>query len=416
MRKHQRRAGIYIAVLGTAAIVTIIGLAGMAAWRLQGATANANADAAEARLYAEAAVDNAAYYLSIDSIWRTNRPQGTWWANVPFARGSFTIAGADPLDANFANRAYDPLVLTCTGYKGSAVHITSVTLNAQGVPIPALAMAIHTAGQFRVNTTGTVTVTGAPLSTNGNLRLDGAITGAAQCTTKSGSGTASGGVTTSAATKAMPPSGLIAMYQSLGTAIAPSGNNIQKVVLSPGNNPYGASTNSDGVYVLSTSSNVSITNARICGTLVIIAPGKIVTIQNSVFMQPARSDYPVLIVQGQLVLQADSTVPLSEATQGVNFNPTGSPYQGATNATMTDTYPSEIDGLVHCTDLLTIQGKQLIRGAVICESTDNNQAIYMDNTPQIIYDSTLYSTPPMGYTTSVNMKIAPNSWKQSVLP
>jgi hypothetical protein len=408
-----RRGGIYVAVLATASIVAVIGLASMAAWRVQAASANAAVDAAEARLYAEAGVDHAAYYLSTDSSWRTNRSQGQWFSRT-IGDGSFAVSGADPVDGDFTNRPYDPLDLTSTGRKGSAVHITTVRLIPKGTPIDALAMAIHTAGTIRLNS-GTTTVTGAPISTNGNFRLDGALNGSAQVQTRSGSGTCTGTITLLAPTKPMPPSGILAMYKALATPISP-GSTMTKQVLAPGLNTVGGGTNSDGVYYISAGGSLTISNCRVNGTLVIDAPGQTVTISGSVFMQPARPDYPVLIVNGKLTLMADSTVPLSEATNTTNFNPAGAPYQGVTDTDQTDTYPCEIDGLIHSNDKTVVQGNQLIRGALICESTDGTQAVYLDGAPQIIYDPTLYTTPPMGYTTAVNLKIAPGGWRQSVLP
>jgi hypothetical protein len=409
-----RRGGVYVFVLATALIVTIMGLASMAVWRVQGASANAAVDSAQARLYAEAGLDYAANYLSNDSSWRTNRAQGNWWANNPFGRGAFTVSAADPLDGDFANRPYDPLVLTCTGRKGNAVHIATVTLNAQGTPIAALAMAAHTAGQLRLNS-GTTTATGAPISTNGNLRLDGNLTGSAQCSTRSGSGSATGGVTLLAPNKPMPPAGIFAMYQGLATTIAP-GTTMSNKVLAPGVNTVGGSVNSDGVYYISTGGvGLTISNCRINGTLVINASGATVTISGTNFMSPARPDYPVLIVNGQLTIQTTGA-PLSEATQGTNFNPSGAPYQGVTDTDTSDSYPGEIQGLVHSNDRTQILGSTIIRGCLICESNDGSQALYIDNTPQLIYDPALYSAPPMGYTTSVQMKLAPGGWKQSVLP
>jgi hypothetical protein len=411
-----RRGGIYVAVLGTAALVTVIGLASMATWRVQAASANAAVDAAEARMYSEAAVDHAVNYLSTDPSWRTNRAQGTWWSGVNFGKGTFTIAGADPVDGDFTNRPYDPLVLTCTGYRRSAAHITTVTLNAQGVPLPALANAFTTVGQLRVTSGQVLTATGAPVYTNGQLRLDGGvnIAGAASCSTFTGTGTASGGVTLLAPALAMPGSAVVTMYKNLGTAISPPGT-INNAVLAPGFNSIGGGTNSDGVYVITTSSDIIIQKLRLCGTLVVMNAGHKLTISGPVLMQPARPDYPVLIVQGQLFLQYDSTTTLSEASAGYNFNPAGAPYQGVTDSDTSDTYPCEIDGLVHCQDQAQMGSNMLIRGAFICESNAST-AVQINSATTIVYDPTLFTSPPMGYTTAVNMKAAPGGWKQTVLP
>jgi hypothetical protein len=42
--------------------------------------------------------------------------------------------------------------------------------------------------------------------------------------------------------------------------------------------------------------------------------------------------------------------------------------------------------------------------------------VQIQSNVQVIYDPTLYSSPPMGYTRSVAMALQPGSWKQVVLP
>lgn len=416
MTRFHGRGGIYVVVLATACIVTIIGLASMATWRLQAAAANATADAAEARLNANSAVEAAAYYLNSDSNWRTNRSQGTWWSGVSIGRGTYAIAGTDPTDGDFTNRPYDNLLLTCTGRAGAATHVLTVTLKPQGTPIAALANAVTTVGQLHVNSGLTLTASGAPAYTNGELRLDGNIAGSARCFTLNGSASsASGGVTLLAPSLPMPDPSVFTMYASIGTVIAP-GTTINNAVLGPGVNSLGGSVNPDGVYVINATGDITIQKLRVLGTLVIINTGHKVTISGPVFMQPARSDYPALLVKGQLVLQYDSTTTLSEASAGFNFNPIGAAYQGATDSDTADTYPCEIQGLVHSTDQSLMLNNALIRGAFICESNASSDAVRLNGNAAVIYDPTLYSNPPMGYTTSVTMKILAGSWQQSVLP
>jgi hypothetical protein len=251
-----------------------------------------------------------------------------------------------------------------------------------------------------------------------SLRNENVIAGSVECVTAVSTGTITGSLTMPAPTKAMPPAGVVSMYAALGVAISP-GNTMQKVALSPQLNPYGTPS-PDGVYVWSPGADVTIKLVRIEGTLVINNPGKKVTIDQTVLMHNARPDYPVLIVDGNLTLQYDSSGTLSESTQATNFNPAGVPYPypgGATNATQIDTYPSEIQGLVHCRGSVTVAGSSgRIRGALICEYSGAGEAVDVSSPFEIVYDPTLYSNPPMGYQQNLKMVIQTGSWRQVVLP
>jgi hypothetical protein len=216
--------------------------------------------------------------------------------------------------------------------------------------------------------------------------------------------------------KAFPASTVPEMYASLGTAIIP-GNTIDKRVLAPGYNPWGA-TNADGVYVVRTTSDLTIKNTRICGTLVVICPGHKVTLDGRVLLQPARSDFPALIVNGNLALNYSSTsTTLSESDQSTNYNPAGAPYLGVADSDTADQYPSEIQGLVHVTGTLDFSKDSLVRGVVICESAASSDAVECHDSAEIVYDSRLYLNSdyiPQGYTTAVPMVPKAGSWQQGV--
>jgi hypothetical protein len=99
----------------------------------------------------------------------------------------------------------------------------------------------------------------------------------------------------------------------------------------------------------------------------------------------------------------------------VNFNPDGAAYDGLTDTDTGDQYPSEIQGLVHVTDELTINRAGRIRGALICESDAGGATLDMDSSDfQVIYDKALLTTPPPYYTSSVPMRVQPGSIEQVV--
>jgi hypothetical protein len=408
-----RRGVAYLIVLAVTMIVATLGMGALLAIRAQARTTNLMGDIAEARLYALSAIELGRLWISKDVHWRSNRTNGVWVSNQPIGSGSFSLEVTDPIDGNLANRPHDPLVMKATAVKGQAQQVLQVTLVASPTPLPALAYPLHTGGQIHVNAGRRLTAKLATVSTNGDLRNDGTITGNVEALTVSNRGNVNGTVTWGVAAKAFPASTVPEMYASLGTLIIP-GSTIDKRVLGPGYNPWGA-TNADGVYVIRTSSDLTIKNTRIYGTLVVICPGNKVTLDGQVLLQPARADYPALIVNGNVVLQYTSTnTPLSESDQGTNYNPTGAAYLGASDGDHVDQYPSEIQGLLHVTGTLEVQQDSLVRGAVLCESTAGTDAVRYSQDAEIVYDPNLYTNPPQGYTTEVKMVPQSGSWQQVV--
>jgi cytoskeletal protein CcmA (bactofilin family) len=283
-----------------------------------------------------------------------------------------------------------------------------------------LGMAVHTAGALHVYGGGTLKATGAPASSNGTASIDlnGVITGDLQCTAAVNLGTVSGTTTILAPNKPMPPASIVATYANLGSAVT-VGATLTKAVFTPTYATTG-STNADGVYVITTASDLTIKGIRVEGTLVIRCPGKTVTIDQAVLMHNYRADYPVLIVDGNLILQYDSVgTQLVESTWNTSFNPGGAEYpypNGSSNGNTNDTYPNEIQGLVHCRGTLLMQSTARVRGAIICESASLADAAAFKGTNEIVYDPTLFTNPPMGYAKAVSMVPVAGSWKQVVLP
>jgi cytoskeletal protein CcmA (bactofilin family) len=419
-RSLHRRGGIYLAVLGVAMLVSVIGLAALATARAQRVEANAVLDATKARSLSQSAVELGVLMVLNDASWRANRSNGVWVAAMPVGDGTMKIEGLDPLDSNLSNRTNDPLVIRGTGLRGTAVQSTEVTLTATGDPLDALKFALHSAGQLHVNPGQNFTALGAPASTNGSLRNDGTITGDVECRAFTQMGTISGSFNPAAPIKAMPDAGLLNMYKALGTTIAP-GSAINKAAIGPGYTPWGP-TNPEGVYLINLSGNLTISNTRLVGTLVIIGNGKSITINSSCNLQPYRQDYPVIITDGDLTINLSNAL-LSEAANTTNFNPPGVPWnpsglqsQGTTNANSTDVYPSEIRGLVHTRSKVSIGQTTYIKGLVIAESAAATDAASITSNITIDYDPALFTNPPMGYTKSVTMSILPGSWKQVVYP
>jgi hypothetical protein len=136
-------------------------------------------------------------------------------------------------------------------------------------------------------------------------------------------------------------------------------------------------------------------------------------IENEVFLHPFRPDFPTLIVDGRLELHYESgSKTLSESSIGKNLNPAGAPYNGLTDSSNDDSYPSEIQGLVHVTGDLDWHKDARVRGLVLCESTAGSNAADLHNKGEVIYTPSLFTNPPQWYTTDVKLLPVQGSWMQ----
>lgn len=411
-RQARRRASMYVTVLGSAMLMTTAGLAALTAVRVERRTAEQGNQLAEARLYARAAINMGRAWMRDDPDWRTNLGNGVWQNQLTFASGSLKLEASDPTDSDVTDSDYDPLVLLGTGAVGDAQYRLQVTLQPEVDPLEALKTCLHAGGSITINSSCTITVSGAPLSTNANLHNNASIIGDVEAATVSRTGTVSGTVTVPAPNKKMPRANLIDEYVALATTLAYNGD-IDTMLIAPGVNDYGASKNSEGVYYIDTGSkDMKVRRSRIYGTLIIKVGSGTLTVQDDVLVQPYRSDYPSLIVIGNLDLQITSgTTQLSESAQEVNFNPTGVPYQGVTDTDKSDSYPNEIQGLVHVEGDVVLQNSALIRGVAIVEDD-----VTIAGTNTISYDASLYNNPPVGYTYVPYLYVESGTWKQIVDP
>ncbi len=407
-----RRGSMYIAVLGVSAVVTAMALGAFLAVRVQASAETALTTSLKARMNAEAGVELLAHDMSSNSAWRS-RAQGSWLVNVPLADGAVTVDATDPVDGNFATGSADSVLVRSRGLSGSATHILQVELEPVGTPIPALRMAVHTPGQLRVYATGNLGVAGAPASSNGTIQVDGQVRGDVECLLLVGT-KVTGSVTLLAPAKSAPDSSVFSRYTAMGTVISP-GSTMTNGVLTPAYNTWG-SPNAAGVYVINTTGNVTIKGVRVEGTLVINTSGT-VTIDSAVFMQPARPDYPVLLINGNAAFKCDPSKALQESSY-TNFNPTGAPWPlsgGSTDGDTSDTYPNELRGLVHVRGTLAMEGIR-VKGVVLADSNAGSDAISVKDVNDVEYDPAIWATPPLGYTSDERVRIKPGTWRQVVLP
>jgi len=405
----RHRGSIYLYVLASSLLITIIGLASLTAVRIQMRSSWLRKDYAEARACATSAIELGLFYIKQDPSWRDTRPNGAWVQDQAIGSGRFTLQGIDPGDGVLNDSELEPLVLTGIGTKGVARHKAEVTLVPVIKPLEALNTCLHASGLVHVKAGKQIVAVGAPVSTNGQLDNEGTLDGDAHAQSVNRAGTITGIFTLPAPDKKMPDAGVIADYIGKATPV-PYTATIDKAVLAPGCNPWGV-PDPNGLYSIDTNgANLTIKNSRICGTLVVDAGAGTLTLDTAVFFQNYQSDFPVLLVQGNVIIKIQSCdTALSEVTNAANYNPVGAPYAGVYDTDMLDIYPNEIRGLIHITGALNLQQSTRIVGAVICDGP-----VTCEEANTIIHNAGLYTSPPNGYTYVAEMKISPHSWRQLV--
>jgi hypothetical protein len=405
---------MYLIAAVVAMLLATIGFSALAIGRINTRkVSNAN-DWTEAGVLAVSATEYALTVINKTPDWRSIIPPGVSVPSLehPLGQGTFDVVFVDEDDGDLADQPSDPIRLYGIGHVGGATRVHSVLIQPEhGLDV--LRMTIHAGAELQTKSGKELNVTGAPASSNYNVRNDEIIYGDIEAVATSGGGVTTG-TTVIAAAKQMPDAGVFSMYQNMATEIPYFGSLVSQV-LGPNYNPWGP-TNEDGLYYIDTlGSDIDIQGARINGTLVIRTGGKTVRLKDAVFLHNYKPEYPALIVDGAVEISMKSdAMDLSEATWGANFNPPGAPYRDASDSDLTDTYPNEIRGLVHVLGTLRFLQATRIRGVVIGEST-----ITVEVSPpvHIIHDPSIYDNPPVGYADPASpMAVIPGTWQWDASP
>ncbi len=406
-KKQFRRGSVYIVVLGSALAVAVIGLSALAVVRINRRSARDTAGLQQARFYAQSAIEMGLFHINADPSWRTTYPNGVWALDQPIGTGTYTLEGIDPNDADLTNPPTDPLVLTGTGVEGDARYKIEVTLTAESPPLSCLEVSAH--ANTNISITGG-TVTGDQIiSANKNVTSSGTVNCDVEAVKQINGSGYTGTTTTGIDPRTVPdPVSVFDYYIANGTAIAVPGLLIDNQLISPASNPFGASTNSQGIYVIDCQGlDITIANSRIVGTLVLLDPGAASAIKPEIHWEPAVANYPALLVRGSFSVNAGQGG-LSESN-GLNFNPPGTPYLGVADNDTIDSYPSVINGLVYVSVDLAATKNATFNGVVVVGATLSTSA-----TLNLTYDSQFWANPPPGFKEPLHMVISDGSWRRIV--
>ena len=131
---YRRRArcggGVYLAVLGAATIVTVIGVSALLAVTVQRRISTATGEATAARFHAQAAIELALHQLANDPNWRNTYANNTWAGSRVIADGSLQFKLVDD-DGSLGDDPLDAVWLVGRGAVGQAVRMTKVLLKPE---------------------------------------------------------------------------------------------------------------------------------------------------------------------------------------------------------------------------------------------------------------------------------------------
>ena len=125
-RRTLRRGGMYVAVLGVAMLVTLIGLSALLAVRVDQRTTGLLENAVKVDFQAQAAVDRAIFRLNNLANWRTAYTTDTWTAGQTFDGVTTSFKLVDEIDGNLADDANEPVRVYGRATVGDALRVYSL--------------------------------------------------------------------------------------------------------------------------------------------------------------------------------------------------------------------------------------------------------------------------------------------------
>lgn len=365
-----RRGTIYILVLVSAVIVTLIGVIGLRLAHTQAAVARADAQRDEAMCLAESAVQWGIHYVMLGTDWRDDTTSGATIRTMPLGEGTISITITDP-DGDLDNGDSDPFIITGTGTVGDATQSLAVTIaNGTGGPHPALEDSITVGGVLSLNP-GSLWVESGGTAAD-QTRLDGTPL--------------TPPLVSEASPVDLPNPDLIQTWIAKGTVI---GSDLHKGTItgqtfSKSLAPYGSPLNAQGIYVIDADGKaVTLNNVNSTGTLIVAdLQGAELTIINSRFNVDSFGG-PALLVDGDADYEPGPNPGLTTGTYFINGD-----FELGSN-------------IIHF-------GTIMVTGDVM---VDAQSAVILDYGTDV---GPVLAGPPEGFVESTGPSILPGSWTRLV--
>jgi len=302
----KRQSGtIYVLTLVSAIVLTSMAV-GLSYLMLQfRRTSSTGGDIDRAYIHAEMGLRHAVHFVRTVPNWRIILSSGLWLSNISVDDATYSVTGTDPVDGNLANNSADPVILTCTATVNGVSRTVEVEIKQSQPDL--FAGAVIAGGRIAIEGDAR---TNGDVFANKNIKKTGInswIFGSAEAVgTIDETTNITGTISPGAEPKPVPAAEtVIPDYQSQATVI----NYQEKLTgftLSPTSNPFGPTPDPDGLYLIDCADQkIEISTCTIEGTLLLLNPGPRSEIKRTVYWQPARADYPALIVQGKITIGTD---------------------------------------------------------------------------------------------------------------
>lgn len=128
LRRPHRRGAVYLAVLGTSLLITMIGISAMLTNRAIHRAGETTHRATEARYIAHSAVELAMLRINDDPNWRSNHTHEQWSARYDLGRGEGRYRLRAATGTNLQSPAAGHVYLEAEGRVGDAVRLMRVAL------------------------------------------------------------------------------------------------------------------------------------------------------------------------------------------------------------------------------------------------------------------------------------------------
>lgn len=402
---RKENGSVYFLTLASAVVLVALVL-GLSVHNLQfRRSSRSQTQIDRAYIYAELGIRHALHFTKVEANWRQVLSNGTWLEDIVVDQATYTVTGIDPVDGDLANNPGDPIVLTATATINGVSRTISV--KTQPAPLRILNYAVASANNININD---------HIKINGDVTSNADINKSEEDTWIFGNAEAvgtihettniSGNIAPGSSPKKFPVADEIMTYYKSRATVIPYVLTIENVLLSPSSNPFGP-TNPDGLYYIDCgSTKLTIKNCRIIGTLIIrsIVIDNIY-IESAVNWQPARPDYPALIVDHNLShIQIKPDEDLDEDEIEADLSLPGESGYGDEN----DVYPNVIKGLIYCYNDITLKSSCNIQGTVIARND-----IVVKNDAVCTYDPAILDNPPKGFHNSALVPVH-GTWRRII--
>jgi len=311
----KHRGSIYFLTLASS-IVLVLAVMGLSFTIIQyRRTSRSNEQIDQAHIYTQLGIRHALYFTHQTPNWRNLLTSGPWMQDILNGNAAYTVTGIDQTDGLLSN-GVDPVRLACTATV-NGVHRT-LTVQTKQPPLALLCYALAAQDLITISNkagiNGNVACNAGIAKSGKNSYINGnveVVDGIDQTTNISGS------ITTGIEPKTFPDEQAILDYYLPHATEITYIPVFADLTLSSTQNIKGPSTNSNGLYLINCANqDITILNCTIRGTLILLDVGNSggvngVNIEGTTNWQPARPDYPALIITGGKVVTINITPPNS---------------------------------------------------------------------------------------------------------